>query len=143
MITKFATMLQRNKNTHSKSLWENLGIGLSFACAVHCLVTPLLIAFLPIASSTLAHSHELELILLASSFIIVGFTNVVGFLNHHKQYKPIVYMLLGFSLVISGHVTDNTIVEIVLGFLGGGFVAYSIFCNRQATKAKQKHTCSC
>lgn len=135
-------MLHERYQSNSKlSLWERIGAGLSFACAIHCIATPLLIAFLPMASSTLAHSHEIEYILLSISFIIVGLTNLIGFLKHHKQYAPIVYMLLGFSLVLSGHATDQFILEILLSLVGGGFIAFSLFKNHQSKH--QQSNCSC
>ncbi len=137
-------MLQKIKNKNKKvSLLERIGLGLSFACALHCIATPLLLAFLPLASSTLAHSHELDLILIVSSFVIVGFTNLVGFIIHHKQYAPLVYMLLGFSLVVSGHVTEIYSLQLLLGILGGLFVAISIVLNKKAKDKKKQIDCSC
>lgn len=132
-------MLQRKVLTKKRIDWSKIGLGLSFACAVHCVVSPLFIAFLPVVSAELFHNPAIEIILLGSSFLLIGITNLIGFIKHHKQFAPMVYMFLGFSLILSGHLTHNHGVEFGGALVGGLFLAYSIYLNNQAKK--QKPTC--
>ena len=92
-------------------------------------------------SAKLFHNPAVEIILLGSSFLIVGITNFIGFVRHHKKYAPIVYMLLGFSLIISGHVSEQFTVEIIASVIGGLLIAYSIYVNTKAKQEVQKSSC--
>lgn len=136
-------MLQKLKHwIGNRPVFEKIGVGLSFACAVHCALTPIFIAFLPMVSSKLFHNSTLEVILLGSSFLIVGITNFIGFVRHHQKYAPLVYMLLGFSLIISGHYSHNYLIEIIAAIAGGFLIAFSIYLNTKATHDSQEHCCT-
>lgn len=139
MFRIFATMLQKTK----QSIFERIGVGLSFACAIHCALTPIFIGFLPVVSAKLAHNHTLEYLLIGSSFLIVGFTNFIGFIKHHKQYAPLVTMLLGFSFIISGHMAHTPVFELGAALIGGFLIAYSIYLNAKAKQAANQSNCSC
>lgn len=136
-------MLQKRINEFSSQpFWQKVGVSLSFICAVHCVISPIFIALLPVVSSTVFHNPAIEIILLGSSFLIVGVTNLIGFIEHHKKYAPIAIMLLGFSLIISGHLTDNYLIEIFSSVLGGIFIGFSILFNSRAKhEVAQKDPC--
>lgn len=135
-------MLQRmNKKTNKYSTLEKIGVSLSFICAIHCIITPLFIAFLPMLSSTVSHNPAIEIILLGSSFLIVGIVNLIGFIKHHKTFAPLVYMLLGFSIILSGHLTHLELAEQLASIVGGVFIGLSIYANTKAKENNPKHSC--
>jgi len=125
----------------SHSIAERIGLSLSFACAVHCVLTPIFIAALPFMSSTVFANPAIEVVLLAASFVITGAVNLRGFMKHHKKYAPLVIMLLGFSLILSGHAAHNTAGEAVFATLGGLMLAYSLFLNRRKKEQAGKPAC--
>lgn len=142
MALIFATMLQKAKNNTRKLNWSKIGLGLSFVCAIHCIISPIFIAFLPIVGSEMLHNPALEIILLGSSFLLIGITNLVGFIRHHKRFAPISYMFLGFSLLLTGHLADGLTYEIIGALLGGCFLAFSLYIN-QKEKTKSASTDCC
>lgn len=129
--------------TNKKDILERLGMGLSLLCAVHCLVTPLFIAFLPIVSSKMIHNPAFESVLLGSSFFIVGLTNLIGFLQHHKKWQPIILMLLAISVILTGHFIHSAVSEIICSSIGGGLLAYSVYVNQQQRKIALNKQCYC
>ncbi|MBX2846533.1 MAG: MerC domain-containing protein [Saprospiraceae bacterium] len=135
-------MLQKwFKQFNAHSLSERIGLGLSFVCVVHCILTPVFIALLPVMSSTVFANPAFEIILLALSFLITGAINIIGFMKHHKKYAPLATMLLGFSFIISGHVTHHHIAEAILATIGGLLLAYSIYLNRKKKQQASKVAC--
>lgn len=135
-------MLQKISHwIQNRPTFEKIGVGLSFICAIHCALTPLFIAFLPLVSSKVFHNSTIDAVLLGSSFLIVGITNLIGFVRHHQKYAPLVYMLLGFSLILSGHSSHVFWLEIGASVIGGCLIAYSIFVNTKATHDAKEDCC--
>lgn len=76
---------------------ERAAVGASFACLIHCLALPLLLAAMPVLSSVLAIPEEFHLWVLAFAVPASGAALVSGRLRHHA----IVPMLLGvFGLTL-------------------------------------------
>ncbi len=124
-------MLQSLKSIFKKVNWNKIGLGLSFACALHCIISPIFIGFLPIVGSEMIHNPALEILLLGSSFLLIGITNLIGFIRHHKRFAPLAYMFLGFSLILTGHLAEGFIYEILGALLGGSFLAFSLYINQK------------
>lgn len=112
-----------------QSNWDRLGIVLSIVCAIHCLLTPLIILSLPIMARYYLANPFFHLVL-ALLIIPVGlFAFIVGYRHHHKinvlllgipglvfvavvpyavhqlgmNLNETQYMILGSVLLISAH----------------------------------------
>ena len=83
-----------------------MGAGLSFACAIHCLATPFLLAMLPFAGVAFVLSHEIELLFVVFSITLAFVCLCLGY-RLHKDLR--VFFLFLFSVVVLG-----------VGFFGGG-----------------------
>lgn len=123
---------------NKKNFLEKLGIGLSLLCAIHCMLTPILVAFLPVVSSNIFHNPAIESILLGSSFLIVGFTNVRNFKKYHQKYQPIAIMVFAMSIILIGHFIHSEIAETICSIIGGCLLAYSVYVDQQAKKVCSK-----
>jgi hypothetical protein len=74
-----------------KKIWDQIGMGLSLLCAVHCLLVPVLMMSVPImARYYLAHPNFH--LILALVIIPVG---VFAFLHGYRHHKNIFTVLLG------------------------------------------------
>jgi len=133
-------MLQE-KNPSGLNKLSKIGLGLTYACAIHCIVSPVFLAFMPIVSSKMFHNPAIEVLLLGSSFFLIGITNLVGFINHHKQFAPMAFMFLGFSLIVSGHLSENLTLEILMALAGGVSLTYSLLLNRKAKNNTEAIQC--
>jgi hypothetical protein len=78
--------------------WDRLGMGLSFLCAIHCLLTPIVILSLPIlARYYLVHPlvhYGLALVLLP-----VGLLAFYAGLRHHRNYWVLILGIPGLFVV--------------------------------------------
>jgi len=78
--------------------WDKIGMGLSFLCALHCLLTPVLILSLPFLARYYL-SHPAFHVLLALAIIPVGFIAFYAGIRHHRNYWVLVLGLPGLFLV--------------------------------------------
>ncbi len=73
----------------SGRLLERAGTFLSFACAVHCMATPILLSILPLAARAHANHHHsngrLEFLLMGGSALLGAVVLVRGYLRHHRS----------------------------------------------------------
>ncbi|MEZ0391012.1 MAG: MerC domain-containing protein [Pseudobdellovibrionaceae bacterium] len=115
--------------------WDRFGMGLSFVCALHCLLTPVLILSLPLmARYYLAHPglH----ILLALFVLPVGLLAFVSGIRHHRNYWVLAMGLPGLFLVVGTpflvHRLNFSWNEPVLMILGSGLLMTAHWVNRRS-----------
>lgn len=89
--------------------WDKIGIFLSTLCAIHCLLTPLLVLALPV----LGQAFEATWVHWTMALVIVP-VGVFAFWSgykHHKQNKVFGLGLVGLLLVAAGSVLPHEMVE--------------------------------
>lgn len=102
-FSKFATLLQDMYKKISK-YWLQYSVGLSFLCSIHCIATPILILFVPFLKNLHEYNTYLEILLLLSVLLLGGTSLIHDFKSHHKKALPIILFLIGFLVLVSGHV---------------------------------------
>lgn len=117
---------------------DKVGVSLSFLCAIHCAITPLLLTFLPLWGLGFLASHELEFALIALSLLIAGYVLWKDYRNIHQNLLPASLAILGFVLIFSGHVFHS--LEILFAVFGGMIVTFSYLLN---WKINQKMKACC
>ena len=86
-----ATVVPKTKNV----VLDRIGIWVSSACAVHCLLLPVLLPIAPLVASSVFAEVWFERMILTFS-ILVGFAALfVGFHKYHRQLYPIYSLALG------------------------------------------------
>ena len=118
-----------------KSVVEKLGFSLSLLCALHCLATPFLLAFLPAFGELFPQEVELPIIL--ASFVIA--TMVISKdINTHKQILPLILVISSFFLLIIANLLSHNYLFDIIGLLG--ILAAYLLNWHQLRKAK---VCAC
>ena len=82
-------MTKKQPSTQKQSLWLKLA---SFACVVHCMGVPLLIAFAPVLGEFF-ESLWVELTMLVTSIIVGVWVVYSGYCNHKKVHAVYVYVI--------------------------------------------------
>ncbi len=110
-----------------------LGALASTACAVHCLLTPVVIALLPLLGASFWAAPWLEnsVVVLA---IVLGLTSLLHGYSHHRQFRALGLLLGGIVLLVIGrwgigHTAQFW--ETTLVVLGGIAVAGAHLINRR------------
>lgn len=78
--------------------WDKIGMGLSVLCALHCLLTPVIILSLPILARYYI-SHPAFHLLLALAVVPVGLVAFYSGIRHHKNYWVLVLGFPGLALI--------------------------------------------
>jgi hypothetical protein len=80
---------------------DTFGAFAATTCAVHCLLTPVVIAMLPLlgASYWAAPWLENSVVLLA---MVLGLTSLLHGFSHHRQFRALGLLLGGLVLLVAG-----------------------------------------
>ena len=81
--------------------WDGLGIATSLACAIHCIVLPLLLTSLPLFGINIIHNVFFEWAMILLAFIVGVYALVHGYKTHHKNMLPVFLFTAGFLLLIT------------------------------------------
>ncbi|MFM6928414.1 MAG: MerC domain-containing protein [Bdellovibrio sp.] len=114
--------------------WDKIGIFLSTLCAIHCLVTPLLVLVLPV----LGQAFEASWVhwVMAVVILPVGVFAFWSGYKHHQQGKVFTLGILGLSLVAAGSILPHEMVEIwehdMVTILGSILLVIAHVLNRRA-----------
>lgn len=74
-----------NSLCHHHGYLDKLAISMSVLCGIHCLITPILIAFLPILSTTFWVSQDFHLWLLVLVIPTTSFAVLAGCRKHKDK----------------------------------------------------------
>ena len=96
-----STSINTVSHHHHWGWMDRLGMGLAFICAVHCLLTPILVITLPLLATTFWTDQQFHLWMLALVAPLTGISMFLGCRNH--QDKVIILLaVLGLCFLISG-----------------------------------------
>jgi hypothetical protein len=87
----------RNYSNHG--LLDFLAISMSVLCAIHCLLTPIVVALFPILSTTIWVKHDFHLWML---LFVLPITTTAVFLGcrKHKDKAILILSIMGLSLLV-------------------------------------------
>lgn len=126
----------------TRSLTDKLAISLSFLCAMHCLVVPLIAVFLPslVALNLENEAFHTWMVILVLPTSLYALT--LG-CKQHKNYRFLSYGLLGMALLVAAVLLEERLTEVMEKFItlaGASLIAFSHFRNYRLC---QKHDSDC
>jgi hypothetical protein len=83
-----------------REIWDRIGISASLLCVVHCLFTPLLVLFMPIAGEFFSH-ETFHVIIAVIVFPVAVWALWNGYQQHHKR-SVLYFGAAGITLMIFG-----------------------------------------
>lgn len=90
------------KNTHKhKHYSEQITVFLSVLCAIHCILTPILVILLPVAGSYFEQYHWIEYIIIVSVFVLGTSSILHGYKYHHQNKIPAFVFFGGLVFLMS------------------------------------------
>lgn len=96
---------------------DRLGASLSFACAIHCALQPLLLALLPLIGLGFLLDERLESIFLACSILLASATVISGW-RHHRQPQALPLLGAAVVLIIASRLPGLAFAEVPLAVSG-------------------------
>ena len=128
--------------TFTAPVGDKVAIGLSLACALHCLVVPVIVSLYPSVITAGLQDERIHLALLAFVIPISAFSLTMG-CRRHKQFPVLSLGAAGiFVLILSallGHEVGGESLEVAGTLLGSSLVACSHVLNFKLCRAS--HGC--
>ena len=114
--------------------FDNIAIGFSVVCALHCLLLPIAVIFLPAISSTFLGSEDFHKTLLY--FVIPSSIIALSLgCKMHGKYNVYLYGILGIATLLIaaffGHDYFGENGETILTLLGASIVSFGHFKNQK------------
>jgi MerC mercury resistance protein len=81
---------------------DRLGIWVSLGCAIHCIVTPLLLGVLSLAGITWMFSKPVEWLIVLASLSIGLLSLIPSYSRLHKRKRCLILFASGAALLIAG-----------------------------------------
>jgi hypothetical protein len=81
--------------------WDSLGIATSLACAIHCILLPLLFTSLPLFGVNIIHNGMFEWVMIGLAFLVGMYALVHGYVKHHQNNLPVLLFSIGFFCLVA------------------------------------------
>lgn len=104
-----------------------LGFSASFLCAIHCLALPIVMAMGLAGGMTWLENPLIEWTFFVSTFIMATWS-LYGSYPNHRNIKPALYAIAGFTILIGVHLLEDYMSH-GWAALGGVAIAYAHYIN--------------
>jgi len=119
---------------HSSKL-DNIGMTASVLCAIHCAIVPIIITSLPLLGLGFLANPVFEWGMIAFALFIGFYAIGISYFRTHHRLLPLILMILGFAIIIGGHMFVTGWREGVIVPIGGLTIATAHFFNYRYTGA--------
>lgn len=107
---------------------DRIGITATSLCALHCILLPVLLPFLPLLGLSFLASHEWEHIFLFLTAVLGTVALLSGYKRYHKRLYPFYLLYLGIALYWIKH-DYSAAVETYFIVAGGSLIVAAHFVN--------------
>ncbi len=126
---------------------DNIGMTASILCAIHCAIVPLIITSLPLLGLGLLANPWLEWSMILLALLIGVYAIGRSYFHTHHRWLPMLLLIVGFLIIIAGHLFITSWHEAIIVPIGGLLIAtahffnykYTGMCHQQETAFNLKH----
>jgi hypothetical protein len=112
---------------------DRLGASLSFLCALHCLLQPLLLLALPMVGLGFFLNENLETLFLTLTVILASFALLLGY-RHHRNARVFPLLGGGIIFIVASRLPFLESLEMPLAVAGALLITSSHVINLRARK---------
>ena len=114
---------------------DSIGMTASFLCAIHCAIVPLLITSLPLFGLGFLANPWLEWGMIIFALFIGIYAIGLSYIRTHRRFLPMLLLIIGFFIIIIGHLFIRSWREAIIVPVGGLFIVAAHFFNFRYTGA--------
>ena len=104
--------------TSYRTFWDKLSAGASIACAIHCILLPLLFTTFPVLGFEIIKNIFLETITISISLTAGGWAIWKGYYNHHHSITIVYFFTAGVLLMVGGNFIRKEVIEMSFKLMG-------------------------
>ncbi|MCF6404518.1 MerC domain-containing protein [Chitinophaga filiformis] len=120
--------------------WDAIGIGASLACAVHCVLLPVIFTTFSLFGVEILKNVFLEVLTVLVSMTAGGWAIWKGYMRLHRQKAVLVYFLAGLLLMIAGNFAGAVPLEMGLKIIGAILLITAHIRNWRGCRECETHT---
>lgn len=98
--------------------WDVIGIGASIACAIHCILLPLVFTTLTLCGVEFIENKYLEILTILVSMCAGSWALIRGYRKHHHRLSLVMYFVIGLLLMVAGNFAHGMYAEILCKLAG-------------------------
>jgi hypothetical protein len=121
------------KSSKAGSKLDSVGMTASVLCAIHCATVPLLITTLPLLGLGFLANPWLEWSMIIFALFIGTYAIGSSYFRVHHRILPICFLIIGFLIIVAGHLFITTWHEAIVIPIGGLLIATAHFFNYRYT----------
>jgi hypothetical protein len=114
--------------THTSKL-DNFGMTASVLCAVHCAIVPIIITSLPLLGLGFLANPFFEWGMITLALLIGIYAIGPSYFRTHRKPLPLLLLIIGFLIIIGGHLFIKSWREAIIVPIGGLLIATAHFFN--------------
>jgi hypothetical protein len=114
--------------------WDAIGIGASLACAIHCVLLPVIFTTITLSGIEILENPYLEGLTLLISMSVGGWAIWRGYRKLHHRKNLLIYFFAGLILMITGNFVSYMPSEMGLKIIGAIFLITAHIKNLRACK---------
>ncbi|PSL23766.1 MerC domain-containing protein [Chitinophaga ginsengisoli] len=122
--------------------WDAIGIGASLACAVHCVLLPVIFTTFSLFGVEILENVFLEVLTVLVSMTAGGWAIWRGYIRLHRQKAVLVYFATGLLLMVAGNFVSAVSLEMGLKIIGAILVITAHIKNWRGCRDCETHTSS-
>jgi len=122
--------------------WDAIGIGASLACAVHCVLLPVIFTTFSLFGIEILENTFLEVLTVSVSMTAGGWAIWKGYMRLHRQKAVLVYFAAGLLLMIGGNFVNIVPLEMALKISGAILLITAHIRNWRGCRDCEAHTSS-
>ena len=130
---RFSKEIKKLKRYFNQELVDTTGACLSFACAFHCMATPLLIAVLPFIGLTFLIGERAEFVLIIIATVLATGSLVWG-VRHHRSWQVFLILVAAVAFIVIGRTVIEGSYAVVFHTASGILLAAAHLVNRHLCK---------
>ena len=100
------------KRYFNQEFVDNTGACLSFACAVHCLAMPLLVAVLPLIGLGFLVGERAELVIIISA-VALAIGSLAWGIRHHRSWRAFLILVVALAFIATARIAAEGISEVI------------------------------
>lgn len=113
---------------------DTVGAGMSLACAVHCMLMPIVVGVLPLIGLSFLADHDIELVFVSLSVLLALLSLCFGYRTHGNA-RLFTLLAVSAALIVAGFLMIDSAHHIFL-LSGGAFgIAVTHLLNRHLCKS--------
>lgn len=98
----------------NNSFYNKIGLGASFACVIHCITFPLLIALIPVFNISFHINHLVEFSLIFTMVLLGGYSLYKAHKAGHAIKTPLYSFIVGVLLLLFFHLFAHSHKNVLL-----------------------------